>query len=381
MADESDHQLIDELADEFLTKCLRGAEPDIESYCAAYPWLAEEIRMLFPMLQVLESNKDLRQSFSPPDTIGRFRIVREIGRGGMAVVYEAFDERDGSRVALKFLLPDRDPGDAASIARFEREAKAVAKIEGPGVVRLIEFGNQDGLAYLAMQLIDGTSLDRVVRLLASANRSNPGQWMEPVMRHLNQRQTSFLRADYYAWVAHVGKRMANALDHAHASDVLHRDVKPSNVLIDGEGEAWLTDFGLAKMGDAKLTRTGQIIGTLRYLAPERLHGECDARADIYGLGLVLYELLAFRAAFVEVDRLKLIAAVEASTPISPRQFVREVPPALERIVMRAIARLPSARYQSAKEMAEALDACNVNGLSFGDRPRLASLRRWFRGLR
>ncbi|MCG8648985.1 MAG: serine/threonine protein kinase, partial [Pirellulales bacterium] len=272
MTDDSGHELIDELADEFLTSCLRGMRPKINDYCEAYPWLADEIRQLFPMLSFLESNKDQRDSFQTPEIIGSYRILREIGRGGMGFVYEARHDLTDAKVALKILAPADNLDGSSAISRFEREAQAVSKIDHPHVVRLIEFGEQDGLRFIAMQLIDGSSLDRVIRLLACAHRSNSGGWFESVMRHLTDGQSSFATSDYFAWVTDVGLRTARALHYAHQSGILHRDVKPSNLLVDRTGKTWLTDFGLAKTGDTKLTRTGQVIGTLRYLAPERLHG-------------------------------------------------------------------------------------------------------------
>lgn len=378
MIDDSEPELIDELADEFLTNCLRGMRPEISDYCEAYPWLAGEIRQLFPMLQFLESNKDRLKSFQVPEVVGSYRIQREIGRGGMGVVFEAHHEETRQRVALKVLSPDNDGSGGLAISRFEREAQAVSRIDHPHVVRLFEVGQQDQLRFLAVQLIDGSSLDRIIRLLACSSRSNPERWFESVMRHVTEGQCSFAASDYFAWVADLGLRIARALHYAHQAGVLHRDVKPANLLVDRAGHTWLTDFGLAKTGDAKLTRTGQIVGTLRYLAPERLRGSCDCRADVYGLGLTLYELLTFRAAFAEKDRLELIAAIEKSAPIPPHKIVSTVPRDLEKVVMRAIARHPKSRYKSAEEMAQALESCDTAPASKSGGPLTAirdSLRR------
>ena len=360
MTDDSGHQLIDELADEFLTSCLRGLRPEIDDYCDAYPWIASEIRQLFPMLQFLESNKDQRGSFVAPDVIGPYQIITEIGRGGMGIVYEAQRDGTGERVALKVLRPENDQIDSSMVSRFEREAEAVSKIDHPNVVRLIECGEVDGFRFIAMQLIAGSSLDRIIRLFSSAYRSNADRWFESVMHHVTDKQSSFAVSDYFAWVIRVGVHTAQALHHAHESGVLHRDVKPSNLLVDRSGNVWLTDFGLAKTGEAKLTRTGQIIGTLRYLAPERLRGACDLRSDIYGLGLTLYELLTFRSAFDEDDRLSLVANIEHLAPTPPRKIMPSVPRELERIVMRALAKQAKRRYSSAAKMAQALQSCDLS---------------------
>lgn len=357
MADESQHELIDELADEFLTKRLRGQKPDMEEYCKAYPWLADKIRQLFPMLQFLESNKDQRRSFSVPDQVGSYKIERELGRGGMAIVFQGAHIESGAKAAVKILLPDRETADDSLISRFEREAEAVRRIDHPYVVPLTEYGNTGELRYLVMRLIDGLSMDRILRLLASAYRSNPQEWSGSVMQHVSSAAREFTTADYYHWVIRVGRRVAEALNHAHELGILHRDMKPSNLLVDRSSEPWLADFGLAKTDDARLTRTGQIIGTLRYLAPERLRGQCDRRSDIYGLGITLYELLALRPAFEDHDRLKLIANVEQSSPPSPRKFIPEVPADLEKVVLQAMAKDPEQRFRSADKLAQALAAC------------------------
>ncbi|MEM6468611.1 MAG: serine/threonine-protein kinase [Planctomycetota bacterium] len=375
MSDDSEHELLDELADEFLSRCLRGESPKIADYCQAYPWIADEIQKLFPMLKLLESNKDSRDSFQPPNPLGSYRLDREIGRGGMAIVYEATATTDGQKVALKLLHPQRGNDQAAVNSRFEREAEVISRVDCEGIVRLVDFGEHDGLAYLVMQLIDGSSLDRLIRLLASARRSNPTDWVEPVMRGAICGRETFTREEYFGWVKHVGERIATALHRAHEMGVLHRDVKPSNVLLDREGEPWLTDFGLARLEDSKLTRTGQIIGTLRYLAPERLSGKCDESADIYGLGLTLYELLTLRPAFSQSDRLQLVAAVEQSEPPPPNSIMPDIPEQLEEIVLRAMAKSQHARYQTCAELAAELKNCDATVSVAEKKSRLAVFRR------
>ena len=183
------------------------------------------------------------------------------------------------------------------------------------------------------------------------------------MQHVTNEPELFTKANYFRWVTRIAEQMANALHYAHETGLLHRDIKPSNVLIDRRGEAWLTDFGLAKTGDTKLTRTGQIIGTLRYMSPERLRGECDRRSDVYGLGLTLYELLTFRPAFAESDRLRLFAAIDDSNPTPPRKLFGQVPPELERIVMKAISKQPEDRFRSAEAMAADLRECKLDTIT------------------
>src|SRR5262249_28414684 len=158
--------------------------------------------------------------------------------------------------------------------------------------------------------------------------------------------------DYWRGVARIGVQAAEALHYAHTQGTLHRDIKPSNLLLDLQGTVWITDFGLAKAADeADLTRTGDILGTLRYMAPERFRGVSDPRSDVYGLGMTLYELLTFEPAFAEADRERLIHQVTQSEPARPSRLNPEVPRDLETIVLKAIDREPTHRYPTAGEMA------------------------------
>src|SRR5262249_18730400 len=158
------------------------------------------------------------------------------------------------------------------------------------------------------------------------------------------------RRVYHLGVARIGLQAAAALGYAHARGVVHRDIKPSNLLLDAAGVVWMTDFGLAKTGDAGMTRTGDIVGTIRYMARERFGGQCDVRSDVYALGLTLYELLALHPAFTAADRLELIERIRREEPASPRAADRGLPRDLETIVIKAIAKEPRQRYQSADEL-------------------------------
>ncbi len=162
------------------------------------------------------------------------------------------------------------------------------------------------------------------------------------------------RRAYYRSVAQIGLQTASALAYAHARGVVHRDIKPSNLLLDAAGVVWVTDFGLAKTGDVAMTHTGDILGTIRYMSPERFRGQCDVRADIYSLGLTLYELLALKPAFASPDRLKLIEQIRQAEPASPRSMDARLPRDLETIVLKAIDKDPRHRYQSADDVADDL---------------------------
>ncbi|HEY2154852.1 MAG TPA: serine/threonine-protein kinase, partial [Isosphaeraceae bacterium] len=159
---------------------------------------------------------------------------------------------------------------------------------------------------------------------------------------------------FFRSVAQIGRQAAQGLAHAHARGIVHRDVKPSNLLLDTAGVVWITDFGLAKADEDGLTATGDILGTLRYMAPERFRGQGDARADIYGLGMTLYELLTLRPAYDSSDRMKLIEQIKAQEPPRPRSIDTRIPRDLETIILKAIYKAPEGRYATAEAMAEDL---------------------------
>jgi serine/threonine protein kinase len=330
--------------------------------------------------------------------LGDFRLLREVGRGGMGCVYEAEQESLGRRVAIKVLAGHRllDP---KLLARFHREAKAAARLHHTNIVPVFGVGEQDGVHFYVMQFIQGLGLDAVldeVRRLqrsraevasahASASNHAPtaasvahsfvsGRFAPPdtSVTDLSEAQSPAASAArpasrsaltsagdsarrYALGVARIGLQVAEALEYDHEQGILHRDVKPSNLLLDAHGNVWVADFGLAKVGtDSDLTQTGDIIGTVRYMAPERFGGKCDAGSDVYALGLTLYELLARRPAFEVEDRNALIRAVTQSAPPRLRTLERAVSRDLETIVHKAIEREPAHRYASAASLADDL---------------------------
>src|SRR5262245_40331587 len=261
----------------------------------------------------------------------QFRIVREIGRGGMGVVYEAVEVSLGRRVALK-VLRARDQAAPRALERFLREARIVARLHHTNIVPIFQVGEHGGIHYFAMEFIDGRGLDKVFQEQSQAPRAH-----------------TFPRD-----VARIGVQVAEALAHAHEHGVLHRDIKPSNLLLDGQGRVWVTDFGLAKDDQTALTDPGDVVGTLRYLAPERFSGQVDARGDVYGLGATLYELLTLRPLYDESDRPKLLACILHDEPVRPRLTVGRIPRDLETIVLKALAKEPDRRYATAQALADDL---------------------------
>jgi serine/threonine protein kinase/Flp pilus assembly protein TadD len=380
-----------------------GERPQMTEYIERYPQLAERIRDLFPALIMLEqagSEPGPRQSaLTWPMLIGEsgteirlgdFRIVREVGRGGMGFVYEAVQESLGRRVALK-VLARGTAANSVFLERFRREARSAARLHHTNIVPVFGVGESDGAHYYAMQFIQGQGLDAVLadvrRLRGDAgpapaaytartgvarslilgkfpdSGSEEATWSatSPVaeLPHPTEVAPASLSglpvAPYFRSVAELGLQVAEALAYAHEHGVLHRDIKPSNLLLDAQGTLWVADFGLSKAeGCDELTHTGDIVGTIRYMAPERFTGRADARSDVYALGATLYELLTLRPAFQELERLRLIAKVTNETPPPPSRIDARIPRDLETIVLKAMAPEASARYASATALAEDL---------------------------
>lgn len=393
---DSSRNPLEELAEEFMDRGRRGEQPTVDEYVERFPQLADQIRDLFPTLAMMErlgtepldeATRNEADAAFVVEKLGDYRIIREVGRGGMGVVYEAEQESLGRRVALKVMLP-RARIDPRHLVRFERESRAAARLHHTNIVPVYGVGHQDGLRYFVMQFIDGHGLDQVLvdlrrlrdgevsdledaaplshtaqQLLSRSAARDSSTSTRLVSASLSSSDSGRVGSGsgvashsdsgvhYFRTVAGLGIQAAEALDYANSQGVLHRDVKPSNLLLDASGTLWVTDFGLAKEADADdLTLTGDVVGTLRFMAPERFQNECTARSDIYGLGLTLYELLTMQPAFQEADRATLIARVMNESPPRPRKLVREIPRDLETIVLKAISREPSRRYASAGEL-------------------------------
>ena len=363
---------VERLAQEFVERRRRGEKPSIEEYMAAHPRLAAEIQDLFRTLLIVEdlgaSATSAAAAASPAESspgiqeIGEYRILREIGRGGMGVVYEAEQASLGRRVALK-VLPLHSLLDQKRLERFQQEARAAARLSHPNIVPVYGVGEHLGIHYYAMQYIPGQGLNRVleeVRRLREAggseSDSGDASSSSSLAAGLDSRGGRGSRERYYRNMARLARDAALALDYAHGEGILHRDVKPSNLLLDTGGRVWLTDFGLAKAeGSADLTHSGDFVGTILYMAPERFKGWSDPRSDVYGLGITLYELITLRPAFQQRDRAQLLRKVAAEEPPAPRRIDRAIPRDLETIVLKAIAKEPGQRYDGARAIAEDLE--------------------------
>lgn len=359
---------IEELATEYLDALRRGDAPAIEAYVARFPEQAEQIRELFPMISALEDWKTDREQVVTrgpmPERfdiqrLGDCRILRELGRGGMGVVFEAEQAPIGRRVAVK-LLPWRFSTQSRWRERFQQEARTAAALKHPHIVSIYSFGEQEGMAYYVMHLVEGVGLNRLIERL----RSGPGivttadiaadfRATAPAENPLPAAPTSggVLRRDAWPGIIRIALQAADALRHAHKQGTLHRDIKPANLMIDTRGTVWVGDFGLAvPMEAANADARTSLAGTLRYMAPEQLTGQVDERSDLYAFGLTLYELCTLRPAFDIHDRRELIDAIIGSAPPRPRQINSDIPRRLEAIILKAIAPKPEARYQRVEEL-------------------------------
>ncbi|QEH33000.1 Serine/threonine-protein kinase pkn5 [Aquisphaera giovannonii] len=442
-ATESGPSPVGPLVEEFLERRRLGERPTLEEFVARFPELEAEIRRVFPALGLLEelgpgtvgagattADGPVGDAGPSSERLGDFRILREIGRGGMGVVYEAEQGSLGRRVALKVLPPGRLAGEEP-LRRFEREAQAAARLHHTNIVPVFGSGREQGCAYYVMQLIRGRGLDRVIEELARLRRSlgapadgeatvaghDPEEAPQPGAIARSMLSGRFEKADgppggadaadaptpppaeseagaasdsvststasdlhLARGVARVGIQVAEALAYAHRQGVLHRDIKPSNLLLDEAGDVWVADFGLAKLAEGDdLTHTGEVVGTLRYMAPERFRGEGDGRSDQYSLGLTLYELLALRPAFDAPDRARLVRLVMEGDPPPLRKVAPSVPADLATIVAKAMSRRPEDRYPTAGALADDLrrwrDGSPISARPVGPLERLAKWAR------
>jgi serine/threonine protein kinase/WD40 repeat protein len=365
-ADEALADLVEQL-----TNRLQAGEPvDAEEVLRQHPRLADQLRRLLPTLQAFAALGPAHPAGSPPPgrRLGDFRVVREVGRGGMGVVYEAVQESLGRRVALK-VLPSQAWADEVQRERFRREAQAAARLHHSNIIPVHGVGEHDGVLYYAMQFIAGEGLDALLRRLrrpAGASPPDPddvstlnflrgpGDTPEPDAAGRTPAEARRPAVDYRR-VAGLGACVADALHYAHTQGVLHRDVKPSNLLLDESGVVWVTDFGLARVQSQEgLTGTGDVVGTPRYMPPERFRGVSDERGDVYGLGLTLYELLTRTAAFEDTDPARQIERVLREQPPRPRSVDPHIPADLEVIVLKTIDKDPRHRYPTAAALRDDL---------------------------
>jgi serine/threonine protein kinase len=395
--------------EEYSAELKAGRKPDRRHFQDRYPDIADA---LGECLEGLEFVQEVAPQLSQPAAplacadevragapLGDYRIIREIARGGMGVVYEAEQLSLARRVALK-VLPFAAALDARQLQRFKNEAQAAAQLHHTNIVPVYGVGCERGVHYYAMQYIEGHSLAQLIAGLRSQTASRgmvtrsagedlasaSGYKAADARRDTNGSATgSPLSAPesgslqsagrnptvaslttehdiksltFFRTVANLGMQAAQALEHAHQVGVIHRDIKPANLLVDEGGNLWITDFGLAhSQNQAGLTMTGDLIGTLRYMSPEQAlanRGAIDHRTDIYSLGVTLYEMLTLEPAFAGRDRQELLRQIAFDEPPAPRRRNQALPEELETIVLKSAAKSPDERYATALELAEDL---------------------------
>jgi serine/threonine protein kinase/Flp pilus assembly protein TadD len=415
-----------------VTENLEVGKPiDLRELCADCPECLEQLETLLPTLEaivglghsafdniadepdetsIVSGSPDPAHPASNRGLLGDFRILRELGRGGMGVVYEAEQLSIGRRVALK-VLPFAAMLDRQQLNRFKNEARAAGTLDHPNIVAIHSVGCERGVHYYAMQLIEGRSLAEIIAAMKpgrspSVDNSALTASLQPMANDtakaalptIQDRGSAafstldapgsslpaFSSREYFRTIARLGIQAAEALDHAHQNGILHRDIKPANLLVeygdspgtiaamvvrsprskmglppsDGYPKLWITDFGLARIEqDAGMTMTGDLLGTLRYMSPEQALAKrvvVDHRCDIYSLGVTLYELLTLQPAYDAADRQELLRQIAFDEPRKPRQINPHIPQDLETINLKAIEKNPVDRYLTAQDLANDL---------------------------
>jgi serine/threonine protein kinase/WD40 repeat protein len=398
-----------EAIETYLELAETGFPPAPDVFASGYPELGDDLREALEGLALVQGL--VGEPAGPGHRLeaGRrvagYRIVRELGRGGMGIVYEAVHVGLDRPVALKVLGANAAP-DSTGRRRFLNEARTAAGLHHTHIVPVFDVGQVGGLCYYAMQRIEGSGLDRVIKhlrrdrataagsslgtnqpasngqLRSTAAESGPvdsaptASWngtMASKTRPSFASNGRLVRDEddedtgppyepprgsaYYRWVAGVGRQGAEAIAHAHGRGVIHRDLKPSNLLVDASGTVWVADFGLARrLADPSQTQADSLLGTPRYMSPEQAKiGPIDGRTDVYSLGATLFELLTLRPPFEGQTAAELVNQITDREPPLPRKFDPRIPRDLETIVLKAMAKRPADRYAGATELADDLE--------------------------
>ena len=425
-----------ELVQEYLAQLERGETPDRAAYVQRYPEISGAVAECLEGLDLVRAEtRRAPSSRSPdgaggapaeatdrlPDPLGDFRIVRELARGGMGIVYEAEQLSLGRRVALK-VLPFAATLDARHLQRFKSEAQAAALLHHTNIVPVFAVGCERGVHFYAMQLIEGQSLAALIAQLrrqagmatpddaasrgsvgssyvlgadlpphsSAASRGGRPPTPAPASRETSARYHAELSTQhagrdsrFFNTAARLMLQAAQALEHAHEFGIVHRDIKPANLLLDVHGTLWVTYFGLAQFhAEAGLTRTGDIPGTLRYMSPEQASGRralLDRRTDVYSLGATFYELLTLEPIFKGRDLQYLLHQVLHAEPRPLRQIDKTIPAELETIILKCVSKGPEERYGSAGELALDLDRFLTHQPILARRPSIIDrARKWAR---
>ncbi|MDG1807118.1 MAG: serine/threonine-protein kinase [Pirellulaceae bacterium] len=400
------------LVEEFTQQIRNGKTPNIADYQARLPECRDEIHELLSSVAMIEGLKDHPLSSSSShrspleeimglERLGEYRIVRELGRGGMGIVLEAVHESLGRRVAIK-VLPNRLVTEDKNVERFTREARAAAALHHTNIVSVFGLGHSDGYYYYVMEFIDGCSLDVVMAsmrarshqpsdastLLAKTLLEEAGNGTPPkptsefdVTAASNSRSpidvseipTGLAR---FQWAAGLIANIGDALEYAHKQGVLHRDIKPGNLLLDPAGRVWLTDFGLVKdLSNQTMTRAGDIVGTPQYMAPESFESKYNIASETYCLGATLHELVTLKPIIEPSSAAKMIRQATSSVRTKPRKLDPRIPADLATIIEKATDPTPSERYQTAGQMRDDLQ-CFLQDRPISAKPPAWPKRLW-----
>src|SRR5438477_2363186 len=274
------------------------------------------------------------------EKVGRYEVISELGRGAMGVVYKALDPTIGRTVALKTMRVDVHGLETEDVfRRFKNEARAAGVLNHPNIVTIYDAGEQDGMFYLALEFIEGTTLHS---LLAEKRALSPEE------------------------IIQLSQQVCKGLDYAHSNGIIHRDIKPANTMITGNGTVKIMDFGIAKAGGG-MTSTGQVLGTPNYMSPEQVKGKpLDGRSDLFSLGVVLYEMATGEKPFVGQNVTTIIYKIVHENPIPPRDLDVTIHPGLSAVITKTLAKSPDERYQLGAELAHDLAnyksaGTNLNG--------------------
>ncbi len=351
---------LEDIQDALVDQLHAGEAIDREALFARHPHYRSDLEQFLAVIELLEADGPAPEE-PAPTRLGEYRVLREVGRGGMGVVYEAEQPSLKRRIALK-VLPPALRNDRRLLARFRREAEAAGRLRHPNIVPVYSFGESGGAPFFAMELVEGPSLAAIVtKRRAGMDADLP---VDP--------------SDYRAWAVDAVAQIADALDYAHSRGVLHRDVKPGNILIDDTGKARLTDFGLALDLEAtSLTVSGEVFGSPRYMSPEQAFRNklpLDARTDVYSLAVTLYELLTLRLPYDAATSSEILLALEGGRHVPLRTHDAGAPRALESVLNQALQVDPLKRYGNAGLFATDLRA-SMEGMAVSAKHRAPTWRR------
>ena len=420
------NKLLDDAIDEIVEMQRIGQRPNLVDFIRRFPAIEAQLTEMFPALLAIKHVDDSSVLSLPnaettieersqefPKRLGDFELHEELGRGGMGVVFSATQISLNRPVALKILSRHLSTNPKFT-ARFLRESQSAARLQHPNIVQVFGNGNDQGLSFYAMQLIQGQSLDRVLNEIQILSRNQKREmqgkdWHAkstafPISQMLARKdlpndinssrtsprspsgelsfddmewrstgkgrsskvtaaktqypsigfdQTGVSSLRYFNNVARLAKSVASAIHYAHLHGIVHRDIKPSNLVLDESGTIWVTDFGLAKLkSESDLTQTGDVMGTLRYIAPEQLDGQSGASCDIYSLGATVYEMLTLQSVIRSDNKIEMMQQVREREPLAPRSIDPRIPIDLETITLKALEKDPKKRYQCGLELAE-----------------------------